>query len=91
MRFLAASADSDELILETESCTQPPAILRCSVHSNRFDLWAQRDIPFNSERYGQTRVWYASKDGTRVPMFLVGRRDVLKGGCHPAIMTSYGG
>jgi prolyl oligopeptidase len=91
VRFVAASSDSDELVLETESFTRPLATLLCSVRSNRFVLWAKRELPFRSERYGYSQVWYASKDGTQIPMFLMGRRDVLKGGRHPTIMTSYGG
>ncbi len=91
VRFIAASPDTDELVMETESFTLPPATLLCSVRSNRFKLWAKKDIPFRSENYGHRQVWYASKDGTQIPMFLMGRQDVLKGGCHPAIMTSYGG
>ena len=91
LRFIAASPDGDKLILETESFTRPAATLLCSVWSNRFELWAKKDIPFRSEGYGHKQVWYASKDGTQIPMFLMGRRDVLKSGCHPAIMTSYGG
>jgi len=91
LRFMASSPDRDEVVIETESFTRPPAALLCSVHTNRFELWARRNIPFDSQRYGHTQVWYASKDGTRIPMFLMGRRDVLARGCHPAIMTSYGG
>jgi prolyl oligopeptidase len=91
VRFVAASPDSDEMMIETESFTRPPATLRCSVRSNRFELWAQRKIPFDSDSYGHRQVSYPSKDGTQIPMFLMGHRDVLKGGCHPAIMTSYGG
>jgi len=91
VRFLAASCDSDEVMIETESFTRPPAILGCSVHSNRFELWAQKKVPFDSDNYTHTQVSYTSKDGTLIPMFLMGRRDALRGGCHPAIMTSYGG
>jgi prolyl oligopeptidase len=91
VRFLAASQDTDEVIMEAESFTEPPATLLCSIRSNRFDLWAEGDSPFRSERYGHAHFWYPSKDGTSIPMCLVGRLDVLKSGCHPAIMTSYGG
>jgi len=91
VRFLAASSESDEVIVETESFTRPSATLLCSVSSNEFELWAQKKIPFDSDGYGHKQVCYTSKDGTPIPMFLVGRRDVLNGGCHPAIMTSYGG
>lgn len=91
VRFIAASPDSDEVMIETESFTRPPAMLLCAARSNRFELWTQRKIPFYSGTYGHRQVSYPSKDGTQIPIFLVGRRDVLEGGCHPAIMTSYGG
>jgi prolyl oligopeptidase len=91
VRFIASSPDNDELIIESESFTRPNATLLCSAHSSKFVLWAKTNSPFNSERYAHKQAWYTSKDGTRVPMFLMGRRDVLAGGCHPAIMTAYGG
>jgi prolyl oligopeptidase len=91
IRFLAASPASDEVIIESDSFTRPPATLVSSVHTNRFKLWAQRKTPFDSDGHSYRQVSYAAKDGTRVPMFLMGRREVLRGGCHPVIMTSYGG
>lgn len=91
VRFFASSTENEEVVMETESFTDPPATLLCHVRTNRFDLWATRKAPFRSERYAQKQVWYDSKDGTRIPMFLVGLKDALKSGCRPAIMTSYGG
>src|SRR5215470_8918172 len=91
LRFLAASPESDEFILESESFTEPPATLLCSARTNKFQLWTKRSCPFNPQNYSQQEVSYPSKDGTPIPMFLLGRRDVLAGGCHPAIMTAYGG
>jgi prolyl oligopeptidase len=91
VRLIAASADSNELIIESESFTRPTSTLLCSVPTNSFALWAKRTIPFASENYSHTQAWFTSTDGTRVPIFLMGRRDVLAGGCHPTIMTSYGG
>lgn len=91
VRFLAASPVSDEVVIECESFAIPPATLLCSVHSNRFELWAQTAPPFRSDKYRYTQTFYSSNDGTQIPIFLVGRQDVLKQGCHPTIMTSYGG
>jgi prolyl oligopeptidase len=91
VRFVASSPDRAEVIIESETFTRPPATLLYSVHTNQFTLWAERKVPFDSESYVHKQVWYSSKDGTRIPMFLMGRRDVLAGGCHPVIMTSYGG
>jgi prolyl oligopeptidase len=91
VRWIAGSLESDELLIEAESLTEPISIFRYSASSGKRTLWARRSIPFHSENYCHSRVWYTSKDGTRIPMFLMGRRDVLDNGVHPTIMTSYGG
>lgn len=91
LRFVTASRETNELLFETESFTHPLATLSCLVRSKRFELLSSLDIRFPSDRYAQIEVAYRSKDSTEIPMFLVGRRDVLKAGSHPLIMTSYGG
>jgi prolyl oligopeptidase len=91
VRFLGGFLESDELLFETESFLASTSIWRYSETSASQTLWARKSVPFDAANYGHTRVLYTSKDGTQIPMFLLGRRDVLAGGCHPAIMTSYGG
>jgi prolyl oligopeptidase len=89
-RFLDSSCDSDELFFETQSFTEPIGIYSHSESSGTRKLWAKRAIPFNSADYSHEQVHYTSRDGTQIPMFLMGRRDVLAQGTHPTIMTSYG-
>ena len=91
VRVIGDSPDSSELFLVSESFTDPISIFRLSAKNQKRVLWARRSSPFNASDYSHSQVWYTSKDGTQVPMFLVGRRDVLAGGTYPAIMTSYGG
>jgi prolyl oligopeptidase len=91
LRIIGGSPDGDELLLETESFTEPIAIFRYSTVSNERTLWAKRNIPFDSANFGHSQIWFKSKDGTTVPMYLVGRRDILDGTSNPTIMTSYGG
>ncbi|MGD0963291.1 MAG: prolyl oligopeptidase family serine peptidase [Candidatus Acidiferrales bacterium] len=91
IRILGLPAKSDELFLEAESFTEPVSLFRYSPDSNERILWAKRHIPFDSSRYGYSRAWYLSNDGTRIPIYLVGRRDALDKGGNPTIMTSYGG
>jgi len=90
-RIAGASPESDEVFLERESFTDPVRIVRYSPEKKQCALWAKKTVPANLTDVSHTQVWYPSKDGTRIPMYLVGRREVLAGGCHPAIMTSYGG
>jgi prolyl oligopeptidase len=91
VRLVGASPEGDEVFLETESFTVPIAITGYYPLTGNQNLWARKSIPFDSANFSHTQVWYRSKDGTSIPMLLVGRRDALAGDCHPAIMTSYGG
>jgi prolyl oligopeptidase len=91
VRVLGNSTDSDELWLERESFTKPVRQYVCSSPTGQPALWAERRIRFESKEFDHTQVWYTAKDGTRIPLFLVGRREALENGSHPIIMTSYGG
>jgi prolyl oligopeptidase len=91
VRLVGGSLDEDELFFERESFTQPIQIYRYSSRTREAKLWAERKVPFNSQAFSHTQVWFTASDGTRIPMFLAGRRDVLESGPHPTIMTSYGG
>jgi prolyl oligopeptidase len=87
----AADPNQNEILIESESFAQPVRIERFDPCTGRLSLWSKRPIPFDSRQYDHVQVWFSARDGTRIPMFLVGRRDLLEEGCHPAIMTSYGG
>jgi prolyl oligopeptidase len=91
VRLISGSHESDELFVEAESLTEPIAIYRYSEARSQRTVWAKTSVPFASRNFTHTQVWYTSRDGTRIPMMLVGRPDVLSIGVHPAIMTSYGG
>jgi prolyl oligopeptidase len=91
IHFIGAAEEHRELLYESQSFTDPIGIFRYRVDTRETTLWARRHAPFDASRYDHTQVWYASRDGTRVPMYLMGRREVLASGSHPTIMTSYGG
>jgi prolyl oligopeptidase len=91
VRFSGSSLDEDELLLERESFTKPIRIYRHSSRTDEEKLWADRKVRFDTHEFNHAKVWFTARDGVRVPMFLVGRHDVLERRQHPAIMTSYGG
>jgi prolyl oligopeptidase len=91
IRLIGGFGNTDELLFEEESFVEPIQVQRYSPKSGKVTLFANRLVPFNSKEFGYTRVWFSAKDGTRIPMYLVARQDVLEGGSHPTIMTSYGG
>ena len=91
VRIAAGSPDDDEILLERESFTRPIEILRSASTSGITSTWFRRQVPFDAVNYSHIEVAFPSKDGTSIPMFLLGRRDALATGSHPVIMTSYGG
>ena len=55
-------------------------------------LWAWIDAPsIHPADYEVKQVWYASKDGTRVPMFLFHKKGLAPDGSNPTLLTGYGG
>jgi prolyl oligopeptidase len=90
-RMVGGSEDGDELFFEKESFAKPIQIYRYSPRSGGARLWAERKLPFDFQAFRHTQVWFTAKDGTRIPMFLVGRGELLESGPHPTIMTAYGG
>lgn len=91
VRIIGAGPESDDAFLERESFTEPIRIVRYSPKKKECTLWSKRGIPFDAASYAHEVLQFPSKDGTKIPIYLVGRNDVLTGGCHPAVMTSYGG
>jgi prolyl oligopeptidase len=93
VRLLGGPEVGEQLLLEEESFTNPPRISSYSTATCQLRRWAERKVPFEREKIDHVQVWYPGKDGTSIPIFLVGRSDVLNrsGGASPTIMTAYGG
>ena len=84
--------DHDEIFYEFESFTVAPSIYRYDVEHGTSSLWAKVDAPaIDSSAYEVSQEWYHSKDGTRVPMFLVHKKGLKKDGSNPTLLTGYGG
>jgi len=90
-RIASPAPESDEVFLERESFTDPVRVVRYSPARKQWSLWAKRTVPAGPSDILHTQTSYLSKDGTRIPISLVGRKEVVEGGSCPAIMTSYGG
>jgi prolyl oligopeptidase len=91
VRVLASCRMDDEVLLSRESFVRPVEVIRFSTASAEYATWAGVSLPFDPLSYGHTRLSFLSSDGTRIPFFLVGRRELLADGSHPVIMTAYGG
>ncbi|HEY6271158.1 MAG TPA: prolyl oligopeptidase family serine peptidase [Terriglobales bacterium] len=83
--------DQEEGILTFSSYTTPNSVYRYSASTGKRELWYRDPAPFESDRYAMEQVWYSSKDGTRVPMFLIHRKGLKPDGQTPTILYGYGG
>ncbi len=82
--------DDATAFYDFRSFTTPRTIFRLDVESGRSSEWARDGVPFDPRDYEVRQVWYASKDGTRVPMFLVHRRGLEPNGRQPTVLYGYG-
>ena len=79
-------ATGSEAFIGFQSYTVPPTILRYEVASKRTSEWAKVEAPIDSNQYDVKQVWFNSKDGTRVPMFVVSKKGLVlkRQESHPA-------
>jgi prolyl oligopeptidase len=74
-----------------QSLTVPPTIYRYNTRTGESTVFAQPKVPFDSSQYEVRQVFYTSKDGTRVPMFIAGKKGLKQDGQVRLLMTGYGG
>ncbi len=83
--------DSKETFFTFRSFLTPAAIYRYDLASGARQVWFEPSTRLDPAVYETKQLWYRSKDGTRVPMFVVTRKGLKLDGSHPALLTAYGG
>ena len=69
----------------------PATIYRADMSSGKQSVWAQVKVPIDESKFEVKQVWYSSKDGTKVPMFLVYAKGLKLDGSNPVLLEAYGG
>lgn len=83
--------DGSEVFYSFETHTAPPTVLRLDVTTGTATPWSRQKLPIRSSDFVTRQVWYASKDDTRIPMFIVHRKGLTMDGARPTHLTGYGG
>ena len=84
--------DRNEVFFGFQSFTVPPSIYRVDLTDVKSSLWVKVDAPsIDPSAYDVQQVWYTSKDGTKIPMFVVSKKGIEKNGKNPTLLTGYGG
>ncbi len=88
---LSTDPDRREAFFQFSSYAYPTAVLRLDADTGALERVEQLDPGVDLGDLVTEQVWFASKDGTRVPMFVVHKRGLAKDGSSPALLTGYGG
>ncbi len=73
------------------SFTTPGTIYRYNMVSGESTLFRKPDVAFNPDEYETKQVFYSSKDGTQVPMFITHKKGLQLDGNNPTLLYGYGG
>ncbi len=88
---LSGSQFDTEMFFTFTSFLSPPTIYRYDIEANKLAVFRKPEIDFDPSPYETHQVFYTSKDGTRVPMFLVHKKGLALDGRNPALLYAYGG
>ncbi|TCJ14021.1 S9 family peptidase [Flaviaesturariibacter flavus] len=83
--------EDTEVFFTFTSMTYPSTIFKYDIASDKSTLFRKPELPFNPEDFVTEQVFVTSKDGTRVPMFIVYKKGTKRDGSAPALMYGYGG
>jgi prolyl oligopeptidase len=81
----------EELYFSFTNYNTPNAIYKFSPKDGTYNLYRKSAIGFNSELYTSQQVFYASKDGTKIPMLITHKKGIALDGKNPTILYGYGG
>lgn len=73
------------------SYNAPPTIYRYDMKTGKSTLFRKANVKFDGSKYTVEQVFYRSKDGTRVPMFITYKKGIKLDGRNPTILYGYGG
>ncbi|NLJ85796.1 MAG: S9 family peptidase [Firmicutes bacterium] len=81
----------EELFFTFTSYLHPTSVYHYDLSREKLRVFAEPRLDFNADDYETKQVFYESKDGTKVPMFITCRKDIKLDGKNPTLLYGYGG
>ncbi|MDF2438018.1 MAG: Family serine protease [Bacteroidota bacterium] len=88
---LDSDKDDSLAFFSYNTFTAPASIYKYNIVTNELSVWFKPKIDFKSEEYETKQVFYTSKDGTKVPMFITHKKGIQLDGNNPCFLFGYGG
>ncbi|MDR1983377.1 MAG: prolyl oligopeptidase family serine peptidase [Prevotellaceae bacterium] len=83
--------NDNEVFYSFSSFTFPSTIYKYDIGNNKSERYITPKVEFNSDDFITEQVFYPSKDGTKIPMFLTYKKDLKRDGSNPVYLYGYGG
>jgi len=83
--------EDKEFFYTFSSFSTPPSIYRYNIATGKSTLFRKTEVKIKTEDFVTEQVFFTSKDGTKVPMFLTYKKGLVKNGQNPVLIYGYGG
>ena len=87
----SAKSDETELYFSFSSYIYPRTIYKYNIKNGQSILYEKPKVDFNSEDFISKQIFFQSKDGTTIPMFITHKKGIINKGDNPTILYGYGG
>ena len=88
---VSARGNSNEVYYSFTSFLYPTTIYKYNVESGKTNVFFKPKVDFNPAEYQTQQIFYPSKDGTKIPLFIVAKKGLKLDGNNPTILYGYGG
>ena len=88
---LSGEHDGKEAFFDFSSYTVPPLVTRCDLETRTTTVWGKVAADVDLSRFEVEQVFFPSKDGTRLSMFIVSLKGLKRDGANPTLLYGYGG
>lgn len=86
-----ADLSEKEIYFSFTSFLYPAVIMKYDIVNNKLSMYRKSEVKFDADKYETKQVFYPSKDGTKIPMFIVHKKGLKLDGNNPTLLYAYGG
>ncbi|MCK4501181.1 S9 family peptidase [Candidatus Babeliales bacterium] len=88
---LSGHTDDSTAFYTFTSFTFPASVFKLDIRENKSEVFFESGIDFDASKYETKQVFYTSKDGTKIPMFIIHKKGIELNGNNPTVLYGYGG
>lgn len=86
-----ADFSETEIYFAFTSFLYPAVIMKYDIVNNKLSMYRKSEVKFDADKYETKQVFYSSKDGKKIPMFIVHKKGLKLDGNNPTLLYAYGG